>query len=522
MARLFHKIRKGFLGWCTYAQRVLVLHWYLSNLWQYMTDKAMAEILVIDDDLIFNELMEEQIIRLGHDCETVTSLYQGLERAQQGAFDVIFLDVTLPDGNGLKEIQYFKDIEFQPEIVIITGYGDPEGAEVAIKNGAWDYIQKPASVNTIQLTISRVLRYRLSKLHSEHQRNIIRDGIIGNSPKIRMCLELVVQAASSNINVLITGDTGTGKELFAKAIHRNSKRSEHPFIVADCTSIPETLAESLLFGHQKGSFTGANCSSSGLFLQADQGTLFLDEIGDLSLPVQKSFLRVLQEKRFRPLGAKDEKHSSFRLISATNRNLEKMITKGVFRNDLYYRIRTMNIHLPPLRERKEDVMPMLEHYIPKACKEMDISMKSVSSEFFEACLNYDWPGNVRELVNTVNIACSNALDEEELFINHLPVDIRVHLAKLNMNLKAAKNSQTQTSSPNTRQISSRGGKAASSLPSTYKERRREVVDRMEGKYLREVLEYTNKDFKQACTVTGLSRARLYELLKKHSISVRNF
>jgi len=481
----------------------------------------MAEILVIDDDLIFNELMEEQIIRLGHDCETVTSLYQGLERAQPGAFDVIFLDVTLPDGNGLKEIQYFKDIEFQPEIVIITGYGDPEGAEVAIKNGAWDYIQKPASVNTIQLTISRVLRYRLSKLQSEHQRNIIRDSIIGNSPKMRMCLELVAQAASSNINVLITGDTGTGKELFAKAIHRNSKRSEHPFIVADCTSIPETLAESLLFGHQKGSFTGANSSSSGLFLQADQGTLFLDEIGDLSLPVQKSFLRVLQEKRFRPLGAKDEKHSSFRLISATNRNLEKMITKGVFRNDLYYRIRTMNIHLPPLRERKEDVMLMLEHYIPKACKEMDISMKSVSSEFFEACLNYDWPGNVRELVNTVNIACSNALDEEELFINHLPVDIRVHLAKLNMNLKTAKNSQIQASSSNTRQISSRGGNAASRLL-TYKERRREVVERMEGKYLREVLEYTNKDFKQACKVTGLSRARLYELLKKHSISVRNF
>ena len=478
----------------------------------------MAEILVIDDDLIFNEVMEEQITRLGHDCDTVSSLYKGISSARKGAYDIVFLDVTLPDGNGLSEIQAFRNAASAPEIVILTGYGDPEGAEVAIKNGAWDYIQKPATINTIQLTISRALRYRLSKLQSANGKNVVRNGIIGNSSKIKECLDHVAQASSSSINVLITGDTGTGKEMFAKAIHLNSKRAGHPFIVADCTSIPETLAESLLFGHQKGAFTGASANSLGLFLQADEGTLFLDEIGDLSLPVQKSFLRVLQERKFRPLGAKDEKQSKFRLISATNRHLEKMITEGVFRKDLYYRLRAIHIHLPPLRERMEDIPPLLDHYIPKACEEMDIKTKKYSGEFLNACLEYDWPGNVRELVNAVNNSCSNAINDNELFLYHMPLEIRAHLARKKVNVTAVNNEMIQSIALNSHAepVAYAG---TGSFP-TYKESRRVVVDQMESRYLRELLKYSSKDFKKACNVSGLSRARLYELFKKHSISVK--
>lgn len=478
----------------------------------------MAEILVIDDDLIFNELMEEQISRLGHDCDTVSSLYKGISRAREGAYDIVFLDVTLPDGNGLSEIQAFKNAGSSPEIVILTGYGDPEGAEVAIKNGAWDYIQKPASINTIQLTISRALRYRWSKLQSESSRKVVRHGIIGNSAKIKECMEHIAQAAASSINVLITGDTGTGKEILAKAIHLNSNRAGNPFIVADCTSIPETLAESLLFGHQKGAFTGASTKSPGLFMQADEGTLFLDEIGDLSLPVQKSFLRVLQERKFRPLGAKEEKQSKFRLISATNRNLEKMIAEGVFRKDLYYRLRAIHIHLPPLRERMEDIPLLLDHYIPRACKEMDIKTKKYSREYLNACLEYDWPGNVRELVNAVNNSCSNAINDNELFLYHMPVEIRVHLARKKVHISAVNEEAVQSVAPSSQAVTvSYAG--AESFP-TYKESRRAVVDQMESVYLRELLKHSSRDFKEACKVSGLSRARLYELLKKHSISVK--
>ena len=480
----------------------------------------MAEVLVIDDDLIFNELLEQQISGLGHDCDGVTTLYKGISKAREGAYDIIFLDVTLPDGNGLAEIQSFKNSPSNPEIIIITGYGNPEGAEVAIKNGAWDYIQKPATINDIKLTISRVLRYRLSKQQSEHGREVDRHGIIGNSPRMKDCLELIAKASSSNINVLITGDTGTGKEMVAKAIHLNSKRAGHPFVVADCTSIPETLAESLLFGHQKGSFTGASANNMGLFLQANDGTLFLDEIGDLSLTIQKSFLRVLQERRFRPLGSKEEKESRFRLISATNRNLEKMITKGVFRKDLYYRLRTMNIHLPALRERKEDIPLLLDYYVPKVCREMDIKPVKYSGELLDACLAYEWPGNVREFVNMVNIACSNACDEDEILMHHLPVDIRAHLARQKMKRTIPGPSAAQSIAEVQDAEIFAGAADSGSYPS-YKECRQKVVESMERKYLRELMRHADSDFKKACKVSDLSRARLYELFKKHSISVRH-
>jgi len=481
----------------------------------------MAKILVIDDDLIFNELMQAQIARLGYDCDTADSLYQGLTYAENVPYDIIFLDVTLPDGNGLSKIQNFKTLESSPEIVIITGKGDPEGAELSIKNGAWDYIQKPTSINTVKLIISRALQFRVNKSRSEHKKNIVRNGIIGNSQQLLQCLEHLAQVSRGKNNVLITGETGTGKELFARAVHMNSPRAKNQLIVADCTSIPETLAESLLFGHMKGSFTGADTRTLGLFMQADGGTLFLDEIGDLSMPVQKSFLRVLQERKVKPIGGKNETPCDFRLVSATNRNLEKMVTKGTFRKDLYYRLSTSNIHLPPLRDRKDDILPLLDYYLPISCKELNSDLKGYSQDYVEALLSYNWPGNIRELINSISTSCAKAVNEDELCVHHLPTDIRAYLAKIKLS-SLDRNKLTKSTEQKTVETFIRIKKNSLGNYPTYKEARRRIVDNMEKVYFDDLLAHTKKDIAKAIKVSGLSRARLYELLKKHSISVKNY
>ncbi len=481
----------------------------------------MAQILVVDDDPVFNELTQAQIGKLGYACNGVMSLYQALSRAETGSYDVIFLDVTLPDGNGVDKIQEFTSCESSPEIIIITADGDPEAAGQAIRNGAWDYIQKPVAFDTLKLILSRVLHHRESKSKQARQQTIIREGIIGNSRPLLQCLENLAQVSRGKTNVLITGETGTGKELFATAVHLNSARADKQLIVADCTSIPETLAESLLFGHMKGSFTGANSSTLGLFMQADGGTLFLDEIGDLSLTVQKTFLRVLQERKLKPIGAKKEIASDFRLVSATNRNLEKMVATGTFRRDLYYRLTTSKIHLPPLRERRDDIPLLLDHYLTRSCTELNVPLKTYDQDFTEALLSYNWPGNVREFINAINTASAKAPAEDELCLHHLPTDIRAHLAKLKMsNLDseaARKSAEPKTSDSVIRIVPGTDGQ----FPS-FKDARREIVDSMEKTYLDDLLAFSSRDFTEACKISGLSRARLYELLKKHGISVKGY
>lgn len=481
----------------------------------------MAKILVIDDDLIFNELMQAQISKLGYECDTVGNLYQGLSSAENIPYDIVFLDVTLPDGNGLSKIQDFKTLKSSPEIVIITGQGDPEGAELAIKNGAWDYIQKPTSINTVQLTISRALQFRINKSRSGHKKQIVRNGIIGKSQQLLQCLEHLAQVSLGKNNILITGETGTGKELFAKAVHMNSPRAKNQLIVADCTSIPETLAESLLFGHLKGSFTGANARTLGLFMQADGGTLFLDEIGDLSMPVQKSFLRVLQERKVKPIGGKNETPCDFRLVSATNRNLEKMVTNGTFRKDLYYRLSTSNVHLPPLRDRKDDILPLLDYYLPISCKELNSDIKDYTQDYVEALLSYNWPGNIRELISAINTSCAKAVNEDEICVHHLPTDIRAYLAKIKLSSFDRKKTG-KTTDQKTVETFIRIKKDSLGHYPTYKEARRRIVDNMEKVYFDDLLFHTKKDITKAIQISGLSRARLYELLKKHAISVKNY
>ena len=389
----------------------------------------MANILIVDDDKAICKGIAAAMNRIGHDSTYALTLKEGLNAAYSDKYDVVFLDVRLPDGNGLNALPEIRRVPSLPEVIIITGEGDPDGAELSIKNDAWDYIEKPLSVEAMTLPLTRALQYRDEKQAKASPVVLKREGIVGNSPSIKASLDLLAQAAGSKANVLITGETGTGKELFAWGIHDNSRDVNENFVVVDCAAIPESLVESALFGYEKGAFTGADKAQEGLIKQADGGTLFLDEVGELSKPLQKAFLRVLQERRFRPIGAKKEVESDFRLVSATNRNLDHAVKNGQFRKDLLYRLRTLSIDLPPLRERPDDIKDLVVHYMRKICEMYGLGLKGLSPDFLEILDAYDWPGNVRELVNTIDWAIVAARSEDTLFSKHLPTRIRIQAAR---------------------------------------------------------------------------------------------
>ena len=470
----------------------------------------MANVLIIDDDISMNSALSRVVKRMDHNVASAFTLNEGLQMAIAEAFDAVYLVVRLPDGNGLDILPKIRETDSSPEIIIITGAGDPDGAELAIKNGAWDYIEKPSSIKAMALPLVRALQYREEKIarclsSAKGIRALKRGGIVGNSPRLTSCLDLLAQAASTDASVLITGETGTGKELFARAIHENSSRAEQNFIVVDCASLPETLVESVLFGHEKGSFTGADRNREGLIRQADGGTLFLDEVGELPLSVQKVFLRVLQEHRFRPVGAKYEVSSKFRLVVATNRNLDGMVEDGLFRQDLLYRLKSFVIDLPPLRERCEDIRELAMYYMAMFCERNGSGVKGFSPDLFEVLQAYPWPGNIRELVNVMERVVAVARGEPTLYSTHLPTDIRVQVARASLGKKTAGEDYL----PDLKDTA---------FP-TLKELRKAAINRIEQQYLQDLITHTGGNIEEACQLSGLQRARLYELLKSYSISL---
>lgn len=342
----------------------------------------MGKILIIDDDQSNTEMLFDMISDMGHDVTCAFTAEEGLGKALSHAFDIVFLDVQLPDGNGLMLLPSIQATPSTPEVIIITGFGSPDGAELAIKNGAWDFIEKPLVRNMIELPLVRALQYREAKRVRREPLVLRREGIIGSSPVMDVCMELVAQAAATNAPVLITGETGTGKELFARAIHNNSLCSDGLFVTVDCASLPPTIIESVLFGHEKGAFTGADRSREGLIKQADGGTLFLDEVGELTPAAQKAFLRVLQEHCFRSVGGNREIKSDFRLIAATNRDLIRMVQEGKFREDLLFRLRAFTIELPPLKNRSVDIRDLSFHYVHKLCTRYNKEIKGFSQNFW--------------------------------------------------------------------------------------------------------------------------------------------
>jgi len=462
----------------------------------------MANILVVDDDEMLQEMLVTHLKRSGHQADCAATLSAGISRVFAGEYDVVFLDVQLPDGNGLEYIPQFKGAASSPEVIIITGRGDKNGAEKAIISGAWSYIEKPDVIKELLLHLTRVLQYQKEKNRGERIPVVLkRDAILGNSPLLDKCLEQVARGAVSDASVLITGETGTGKELFARAIHENSPRAGNNFITVDCAALPENLIASVLFGHVKGAFTGAERNREGLIRLADGGTLFLDEIGELPLTIQKTFLRVLQEHSYRPVGSSLEEQSDFRVIAATNIDIDHSVKLGTFRNDLLYRLKAFSFSPPPLRKRKEDIRVLTRHFIAQVCDRSHMQSKGTAPDFMEHLLVYDWPGNVRELQQTMEQVVACAVNVPTLFARHLPEHFRIRHAR------AAIQSPAGIPSPPVPVIE----------PSTQLSWQ-EYKHACERQYIVDLMARTKENVTLACQLSQLSRTRLYQLREKYGLS----
>ncbi len=473
----------------------------------------MAKILIIDDEAYIRDVLSSRVERMGHIPAAAATLDQGMQILSRGGVDLVFLDVNLPDGSGLEALPLIKQSPSSPEVVIITAIGSTVGAELVIKNGAWDYIGKPFKKEEIILLVRRSLGYRNAKRQQNYPLVLNTDAIVGNSPLMKECIHQVAQSAANTANVLIQGETGTGKELFAKAIHDNCGLTNDNYIVVDCAAMPEALTESVLFGHKKGAFTGADTASQGLIKSADKGTLFLDEIGELPLSVQKAFLRVLQEKKFRPVGNSTEVTSDFRLISATNRDLEKMVDQGTFRKDLLHRLKTFAIELPPLRQHKEDINSLALHYMDKLCSKHGISKKALIPDTLRVLISHDWPGNVRELINAIEKAILSEPDLPLLYPMFLPARIRVSHANKYLREKKAVQAGDDGIDGDPpivptipfESVLSLGN--SSQIP-TLKTYRSKAIERIENVYLKYLIQHTHKDLEEAARISGISKNSL--------------
>jgi len=374
----------------------------------------MSNILIVDDEQSYRQLLSLVFESDGHSVRTAMNGREALERLQVEPVDVIVSDVKMPDMDGIEMLRAIRETQPDLGVVLMTAFASVETAREAFKLGADDFIQKPFDVEELKLIVKKTLEKQAlidenrAFKRAQRERGSVKN-IIGNSAKMLAIFQMIETVSEVQSTVLITGESGTGKELVARAIHDLSPRAERPFISINCGAFTETLLESELFGYIKGSFTGANANRKGLFEAANKGTIFLDEIGEMSPAMQVKLLRVLQERRIRPVGAHDEFSIDARVIAATNRDLKQMSDEGTFREDLFYRISVIPIHLPPLRERKDDIPELVNHFIQKFCQQAGRDL-AVSPKTMQMLENYAWHGNVRELEHTIERAV--ALERE--------------------------------------------------------------------------------------------------------------
>jgi DNA-binding NtrC family response regulator len=368
-----------------------------------------VRILVVDDEMIVREALSNYLREDGYEAVAVETGVEALKKVEGERWNVLFVDLKMPGMDGLEVLREVKKITSDLPVIIITAYASIDSAVQAMKDGAYDYIVKPFDPEAIALVVEKVVEHqRLVQenilLRERLDQEYKFEEIIGKSHPMQELFELVKNVAESDASVLITGESGTGKELIARALHANSPRRYNPFITASCGAMTEGLLESELFGHEKGSFTGALYTKKGRFELAEGGTLFLDEIGEISPKTQVDLLRVLDEKGFMRVGGVDQITVNVRILSATNRDLQKAIQEGLFREDLFYRLNVVSIHLPPLRKRREDIPLLAEHFLDKFKAETNKKIDRISPQALKLMMENDWPGNVRELENAIERA----------------------------------------------------------------------------------------------------------------------
>jgi DNA-binding NtrC family response regulator len=408
-----------------------------------LPEDGKGRVLVIDDEADIRESLETLLVLEGYAVDLAQNAAEGLRALDSRAYDLVLLDLMMPDRSGMDVLREVRERDHETPTFLITAYGSVEAAVEALKSGANDYFSKPWDNEKLLIEIDRMIAgNRLERENRQLKRALKQrysfPNIIGKSERMLRLLDLVTQVASSRSTILITGETGTGKELIAKAIHANSPRADHMFVAVNSGSLPPDLLESSLFGHSKGAFTSAVQSHKGYFEIANRGTIFFDEIGTIGPETQAKLLRVIQEREFMPLGSTDTIKVDVRILAATNADLKKLVDERRFREDLYYRLNVINIALPPLRDRKEDVPPLVEHFFTKYCREndkfLDADRQSTlrfQPEAMQILMDHNWPGNVRELENVVERAVVLAAEESvpvEVLPEHLLLagGIRIH------------------------------------------------------------------------------------------------
>jgi two-component system NtrC family response regulator len=467
-------------------------------------------ILIIDDQPSIRELFSTLVTKAGHTPFTAKTLQEGLHTAAAEEIAVVLLDIRLPDGSGLDIIAELRNMPSRPEVIVVTGFADLDGAERALTQGAFDYVQKPASVKQIALILQQAMEYRKDRLEREPIRQLVNNHIIGTSPALAAALEEMAEAARGEYSVLITGSTGTGKELFARAVHDNSPRANAPFVTVDCAVLTENLVETALFGHSKGAFTGATTDKEGLVALAHGGTLFLDEIGELSPKNQKALLRVLETKTYRRIGSTKERVSDFRLITATNKDLESLAKEGKFRSDLLFRIRSHEIRLPLLKHRREDICLLVEHYTTVICTRAGMAPKPVSQGFMDILKHYEWPGNIRELVNLMERVIAKAAKDPVLHQKILPVSMRVAVLKNRFHTQQPSETSAPFLNPESSPLS------FDPIPN-WKNFKDLMYHETEKRYFQDLWKHFAGDVKQIAHQAGLTRSRVYSILNKYDI-----
>ncbi len=450
-----------------------------------------GQVLVVDDDKNMTLVLAERLLKRDFRVSVANSAAEARAKLEESEPDVVVTDLNMPGQSGIELCEWVVTNRADTPVIVITAFGSLETAVAAIRAGAYDFITKPLEIDVLTIAIERALKHRLLRHEVKRLRHVIDSfkgfsGLLGESPVMKELKELMGRVATSNASVLITGESGTGKEVVARLLHEQGPRRDGPFIAQNCAAVPEQLLESELFGHVRGAFTDAKSDRAGLFVSANQGTLFLDEIGDMPLSLQPKLLRVLEERTVRPVGGSKEIPFDVRLLCATHRDLEDAVANGLFRNDLHFRINVIQVSLPPLRARGNDILLLGQHYIAELAEQAGKPVLGLSPEAADRLLSYTWPGNVRELKNAMERAVA-LTRHEHITVDDLPERIRAY--KASHVLVASQDPQELVS-----------------------------MAEVEKRYIARVLQAVGGNKTNAARVLGIDRTTLYKKLQQYRIS----